>query len=189
MPRKQCLGHLLAAMVFGLLLPATHSSATPKTASGFWLSLYFPSSSDAFVAMIETSSSMVTRKNKRAPELIPALGALAEQILKRSELSIAAEFHLEIGTDRNISSMSCLSLESPRILQHQANIHSLWTPLRNMWDILVSWCLFYWRKLGNSQAHGERWTCAHFHLRVSQLQSWIRRAFFFQKSVQLKTTS
>lgn len=45
---------------------------------------------------------MATGKNKRA------LGALSEQILKRSELRRAPEIHLEIGTESNILSVSCL---------------------------------------------------------------------------------
>lgn len=105
--KNQHLVHLLAAMGSGVLLPALRSSASLKTARGFWHSLFFPSPWDALVARIETSSSMVTRKNKWAPEPIPALGSLANRFWK-GELSVVPEFHLGIGISGTVSSMSCL---------------------------------------------------------------------------------
>lgn len=50
MPRKRCRGHFLAAVAFGLLLPATHPSASPKTASGFWHPRFFSRLWDALGA-------------------------------------------------------------------------------------------------------------------------------------------
>lgn len=174
--KKQHLVHLLATMGSGVLLPALCSSASLKTARGFWHSLFFPSPWDALAARIQTSSSMVTRKNKWVPEPIPALGSLANRFWK-GELSAVLEFHLGTG----ISNMSCLPASwKPK------NSTALCTSETREPFRLTLGCVFDGWKVLSSQ---EKLTHTSSHFRVSQLWNRIRTVFLLHKSVQEKALS
>lgn len=162
---------------FGLLLPATYSSASPKSQ---WVLALTLLAQWLWCSVIETSSSMATRKNKRAQQPLPALGALSEQILKRSALEKSSIWKLAL---RAIFA-ACPVCLSPKDLWHQANVQLRWPSLRNMPAFRYDETL-----LNGSSRLTERLRCTQSHLRVSQPQDRNRRAFLLQKSTQLKRAS
>lgn len=162
---------------FGLLLPATYSSASPK--SQWVLALTLPSQW-LRCSVIETSSAMATRKNKRAQQPLPALGALSKQILKRSGLEKSSIWKLAPRATFAARPV-CLSPKDPAA----PGTCSVALAFSQKHASLSMW----WNFTDGSSWLAEGLRCTQSHLRVSPPQNGNRSASLLQTSTQLKRAS
>ena len=161
---------------FGLLLPATYPSASPKTASGFWHSLFFPSGSDALWLKLAAPWRLGKTNGPWEPFPNRFWKGVNSVELQRSIWKLALKVIFSacpvcLSPKESVAPGTCsVALD---FSQKHVSI-SIW------WNLPL---------LMDSPAHREGWRCTHSHLGASQPQNRIRRALLLQKSTQLKRTS